>query len=126
MATSKCVGCGQPGHWARSCTNPPDDYALRRQKGTGGGKTLGGVVFQSSGPEAGNPHSGSECAECIPQMASQSNMVTFFDQELQEQAPQPGGDSFVFMQNDIVFTNGTNFIALCLTPGLALLDTGAQ
>ena len=32
-----CARCGQNGHWARSCTNPPDQYALSR----GAGKVTG-------------------------------------------------------------------------------------
>ena len=36
MKRSKCARCGKIGHWARDCTNEPDDRGRRRQAGFGG------------------------------------------------------------------------------------------
>ena len=30
MERTKCARCGQRGHWARTCTNPPDERGKRR------------------------------------------------------------------------------------------------
>ena len=44
IANSKCARCGQKGHWARTCTNEPDERGKRRS-----GMTFNGfMVSQSS------------------------------------------------------------------------------
>ena len=40
MDRTKCARCGQRGHWARTCTNPPDERGKRR---------LGMIGFMSQG-----------------------------------------------------------------------------
>ena len=36
IARTKCARCGKIGHWARICTNPPDERSKRRQDATSG------------------------------------------------------------------------------------------
>ena len=31
IARTKCARCGEIGHWARTCSNPPDEWGKRRQ-----------------------------------------------------------------------------------------------
>ena len=44
---SRCARCGQKGHWARECTNPPDDYHKRKH-----GTSKGHLVEASSSSAA--------------------------------------------------------------------------
>ena len=38
-----CARCGQNGHWARECTNPPDEYAKRKMAGKS--SAIGNISF---------------------------------------------------------------------------------
>ena len=48
MERTKCARCGQRGHWARTCTNPPDERGKRR---TGMITNTGFMIAESCEPQ---------------------------------------------------------------------------
>jgi len=102
MDRSKCARCGKIGHWARECTNPPDERGKRR---------MGTVGFM----QAQTAKESVTCLSCsdVPALAEEPDDVV---------------DGFVFFTSYIFpsSTDVSSFIGLCVCPGYALIDTGAQ
>ena len=105
MSRSKCARCGKLGRWARDCKNPPDERVRQRA----------GVV----GFMIGTPNSRFEDRQgCAPTLMNSSSFVK--GHEL--------SDELCFTSISYSYPEGEidSFIGLTVTPGLALVDTGAQ
>ena len=87
VARTKCGTCGKISHWARSCTNPPDERDKRRQDATSG------AHFQST-YSLGHP-----------------------SEEVSDNVRKP---------ETFCGANMEAFVGLSVSPGMGLIDTGAQ
>ena len=103
MPRSKCARCGEIGHWARECQNPPDERGRQRMAG------LNGLVVTSSSAETTLVGA----TEGLPQ----PSFVMYI-------ARNPTGHMNSFV--GAIFTIEASFIGLMVPPRFGILDTGAQ
>ena len=91
LERTKCARCGQRGHWARSCTNPPDERGKQRA-----GMYRSGTGFMISNPPAEvpqatlvthtneNPEKSTPSAEDGPREGADANDLTSLVQNKSE------------------------------------------
>ena len=118
MSRTKCARCGKEGHWARSCTNPPDERGKRRMA-----------------------HISFECSECEPPAVcsapapapSSSTLSVISSGGDEEETGEVGTFVLGWFDSDLrqplaeetsIFPS--TLIGLQVCPGFAVLDTGAQ
>ena len=113
FSRTMCARCGKDGHWARSCTNPPDEYA--RNKMANKASAIGNIsfctgfcTFSDQASEHGNSDITSQDARDFPA----SGLIC---------------RSFVLVIADSAQgTSLSAFIGLSLSTNHGLIDTGAQ
>jgi hypothetical protein len=118
ISKSICARCGQKGHWARHCKNPPDERGKMRMSGN---------HFLAI----------ADSSESVSQSLEDSAIHYNMDQPIAvEEAPFSPEELDIVGEAEIsllyplytsIFPEGIGtFIGLTIAPGFALVDTGAQ
>ena len=111
MSRTKCARCGQVGHWARTCTNPPDERGKRRQ-GAVSSTLFASTQLGETPPAQDFQEAGSRVED--PAASQVENIGT------EGRVENPA--AFVLF----IYALVEAFVGINLAPGLGLLDTGAQ
>lgn len=101
---TKCAKCGVIGHWARECTNPPDDFSRNRQPNAGNSASS---MTSTSLKSAGTGLSGRSGFVHVGPPSADGGQVLFND---------------VFVELDQL----TSFCGITTHGAFGLVDTAAQ
>ena len=115
ISRSICARCGKKGHWARECKNEPDERGKMRQQN----KELHGFMMTAESTTAVHFSLEDESPE-VPCITDDHVPVLPLD------ADEDVNDGEAFVMTIFTGVELEIFIGLAVTPGYALVDTGAQ
>ena len=118
MSRSICARCGQKGHWARHCKNPPDERGKTRLSGTHFLAIADSSEDVSQTLESSAIHYNMDQPTAVEE-------VSFSLEELD--LVGEAEVSILYPLYTSILPEGIgSFIGLTIAPGFALVDTGAQ